>query len=108
MVQKVPDGPACLQCLTIFVCFIAAFFSGTPCKLFSSAKFYKLFFPNHIDVLNIIFQSSDIVLLQVLGFRWYALNDKQFKLTSVNLNFQYYYEVFLKQRAQISPAIAHS
>jgi len=31
---------------------------------------------------------------QVLGFRWYALNDKQFKLTSVNLNFQYYYEGF--------------
>jgi hypothetical protein len=30
----------------------------------------------------------------VLGFRWYALNDKQFKLTSVNLNFQYYYEGF--------------
>ena len=77
-------------------------------KLFSSAKFFKLFFPNQLDVLNIIFQSSVIVLLQVLGFRWYALNDKQFKLTSVNLNFQYYYEVFLKQRAQISPAIAHS
>jgi len=31
---------------------------------------------------------------QVLGFRWYALNDKQFKLTSINLNFQYYYEGF--------------
>jgi len=31
---------------------------------------------------------------QVLGFRWYALNDKQFKLTAVNLNFQYYYEGF--------------
>ena len=24
-------------------------------KLFSSAKFCKLFFPNHLDVLNIIF-----------------------------------------------------
>eukprot|EP00092_Neocalanus_flemingeri_P001028 GFUD01001097.1.p1 GENE.GFUD01001097.1~~GFUD01001097.1.p1 ORF type:complete len:570 (-),score=89.29 GFUD01001097.1:101-1810(-) len=31
---------------------------------------------------------------QILGFRWYALNDKQFKLTHVNLNFQYYYEGF--------------
>jgi len=31
---------------------------------------------------------------QILGFRWYALNDKQFKLTNVNLNFQYYYEGF--------------
>ena len=34
-----------------------------------------------------------VLVLQVLGFRWYALNDKQFKLTTVNLNFQYYYEV---------------
>jgi len=31
---------------------------------------------------------------QILGFRWYALNDKQFKLTHVNLNFQYYYDGF--------------
>jgi len=31
---------------------------------------------------------------QILGFRWYALNDKQFMLTHVNLNFQYYYDGF--------------
>ena len=31
---------------------------------------------------------------QILGFRWYALTDKQFKLTHVNLNFQYYYDGF--------------
>ena len=35
----------------------------------------------------------EVSVLQVHGFRWYALNDKQFKLTTVNLNFQYYYEV---------------
>ena len=29
-----------------------------------------------------------------LRFRWYALNDKQFKMTHINLNFQYYYEGF--------------
>ena len=70
----------------------------------------ELFFLDSLDVLISLFNLLErvIVLLQVLGFRWYALNDKQFKLTSVNLNFQYYYEVFLKQRAQISPAIAQS
>ena len=31
---------------------------------------------------------------QILGFRWYALNDKQYKLTPVNLNVPYYYEGF--------------
>lgn len=31
---------------------------------------------------------------QILGFRWYALNDKQFKLTPVNVNASYYYEGF--------------
>lgn len=29
---------------------------------------------------------------QILGFRWYALNDKQFKLTPLNLTIPYYYE----------------
>ena len=29
-----------------------------------------------------------------LGFRWYALNDKQYKLTPVALNIPYYYEGF--------------
>ena len=29
-----------------------------------------------------------------MRFRWYALNDKQFKMTHINLNFQYYYEGF--------------
>lgn len=31
---------------------------------------------------------------QILGFRWYALNDKQFKVTPLNLNVSYYYEGF--------------
>eukprot|EP00095_Tigriopus_kingsejongensis_P000406 maker-scaffold19_size710362-snap-gene-4.16 protein:Tk00406 transcript:maker-scaffold19_size710362-snap-gene-4.16-mRNA-1 annotation:"hypothetical protein L798_10119" len=31
---------------------------------------------------------------QILGFRWYALNDKQFKLTPLNLTVPYYYEGF--------------
>ncbi|XP_059097343.1 uncharacterized protein LOC131891715 isoform X2 [Tigriopus californicus] len=31
---------------------------------------------------------------QILGFRWYALNDKQFKVTPLNLNVPYYYEGF--------------
>lgn len=31
---------------------------------------------------------------QILGFRWYALNDKQYKLTPLNLNIPYYYEGF--------------
>ena len=31
---------------------------------------------------------------QILGFRWYALNDKQYKLTPLNLNVPYYYEGF--------------
>ena len=31
---------------------------------------------------------------QILGFRWYALNDKQYKLTPANLNVPYYYEGF--------------
>ena len=33
---------------------------------------------------------------QILGFRWYALNDKQFKLTSLNLNIPYYYDGYDK------------
>ena len=31
---------------------------------------------------------------QILGFRWYALNDKQFKLTPLPLTHPYYYEGF--------------
>lgn len=31
---------------------------------------------------------------QIFGFRWYALNDKQFKHTPLNLNIPYYYEGF--------------
>ena len=31
---------------------------------------------------------------QILGFRWYALNDKQFKLTPLPLTNPYYYEGF--------------
>ncbi len=31
---------------------------------------------------------------QILGFRWYALNDKQFKVTPLNLTIPYYYEGF--------------
>jgi len=31
---------------------------------------------------------------QILGFRWYALNDKQFKLTPLPLTKPYYYEGF--------------
>ena len=31
---------------------------------------------------------------QIFGFRWYGLNDKQFKLISLNLNIPYYYEGF--------------
>ena len=31
---------------------------------------------------------------QILGFRWYALNDKQYKLTPININIPYYYEGF--------------
>ena len=31
---------------------------------------------------------------QIMGFRWHALNDKQYKLTPVNLNIPYYYEGF--------------
>ena len=29
---------------------------------------------------------------QILGFRWYALNDKQYKLMAVNLNVPHYDE----------------
>ena len=31
---------------------------------------------------------------QILGFRWHALNDKQFKLTPLPLTNPYYYEGF--------------
>ncbi|XP_071746684.1 uncharacterized protein [Lepeophtheirus salmonis] len=31
---------------------------------------------------------------QIFGFRWYALSDKQFKLTPVNVNVPYFYEGF--------------
>lgn len=31
---------------------------------------------------------------QMLGFRWYGLNDKQFKLTSLNINTPFFYEKF--------------
>ena len=31
---------------------------------------------------------------QILGFRWYALNDKQFKQTPIDLNIPFYYEGF--------------
>jgi len=28
----------------------------------------------------------------ILGFRWYSLNDKQFKLTNINLTAAYYFD----------------
>ena len=31
---------------------------------------------------------------QIFGFRWYALNDKQYKRTPLNLNIPFYYEGF--------------
>ena len=31
---------------------------------------------------------------QILGFRWHALNDKQFKQTPIDLNIPFYYEGF--------------
>ena len=31
---------------------------------------------------------------QILGFRWYALNDKQFKQTPIDLNIPFYYAGF--------------
>ena len=57
-------------------------------------------FLNHIDICHnnsFLFRSYEEMeneVSQILGFRWYALNDKQYKLTPVNLNVPYYYEGF--------------
>lgn len=40
------------------------------------------------------YKDMETEVSQILGFRWYALTDKQFKLTHVNLNYQHYYEGF--------------
>jgi len=40
------------------------------------------------------YESMEKEVSQILGFRWYALNDKQYKLTPVNINIPYYYEGF--------------
>ena len=40
------------------------------------------------------FENMEKEVSQILGFRWYALNDKQYKMTPVNVNIPYYYEGF--------------
>ena len=48
-------------------------------------------------IFNLFFRSYAAMgteVSQILGFRWYALNDKQYKLTPSNLNIPYYYEGF--------------
>ncbi len=34
----------------------------------------------------------------ILGFRWYALNDKQFKLTNINFTAAYYFDGYDRQQ----------
>ena len=40
------------------------------------------------------YEAMEKEVSQILGFRWYALNDKQYKLTPININIPYYYEGF--------------
>ena len=40
------------------------------------------------------YEAMEREISQILGFRWYALNDKQYKLTPLNVNIPYYYEGF--------------
>ena len=40
------------------------------------------------------YETMEKEVSQILGFRWYALNDKQYRQTPLNLNIPYYYEGF--------------
>jgi len=54
-----------------------------------SDEFYSWLRKNSKNIFDLEREVS-----QILGFRWYALNDKQFKITHIDLNFQYYYDGF--------------
>lgn len=54
-----------------------------------SDEFYKWLTKNSQTYVDMEREVS-----QIFGFRWYALNDKQFCMTPINLNVSYYYEGF--------------
>ena len=58
---------------------------STSCS-YPVTKFFHLSFRSYA--------AMETEVSQILGFRWYALNDKQYKLTPSNLNIPYYYEGF--------------
>ena len=55
---------------------------------------FAVFSINAKFVLVRTYEDMEREVSQILGFRWYALNDKQFKQTPLNLNIPYYYEGF--------------
>ena len=50
------------------------------------SHFKKIFYRTYEDM--------EREVSQIFGFRWYALNDKQYKRTPLNLNIPFYYEGF--------------
>ena len=52
------------------------------------------YMPQELFFIYRSYEEMENEVSQILGFRWYALNDKQYKLTPVNLNVPYYYEGF--------------
>ena len=48
-----------------------------------------------LNVSNLGFRTYEKMekeVSNILGFRWYALNDKQFKLTHINVTAAYYFD----------------
>lgn len=62
--------------------------------IISSYFEFLLFIVLTHSILYRSYRDMENEISQILGFRWYALNDKQYKLTPVNLNVPYYYEGF--------------